>query len=174
MLPVTGGPPKGTQPEYLHEPYASTRKRAPTRPLILLPHTLSEVTGPVFGADDVRPEDGGPHPPAFRRSGRRSASSSAGRVLDEKRPDRAAKRLIEIWQCNAAGRLPAPERQSQCAAGPELQRRRPRAHGQGRQLPLRHHQSRAPYPWRNHQQCPGVPAHIHLSLFGRAFRDAPW
>ena len=46
-------PPKGTQPEYLHPPYASTRKRAPTRPLILLPHTLSEVTGPLFGFSDT-------------------------------------------------------------------------------------------------------------------------
>ena len=51
-------PHKGTQPEYLHPAYVSTLKRAPTRPLILLPHTLSEVTGPLFGFDDVRPEDG--------------------------------------------------------------------------------------------------------------------
>src|SRR5262245_50104207 len=47
-------PPKGTQPEYLHPPYASTRKRAPTQPLVLLPHTLSEMTGPVFGHGMVR------------------------------------------------------------------------------------------------------------------------
>ncbi|HKB84152.1 MAG TPA: protocatechuate 3,4-dioxygenase subunit beta, partial [Burkholderiales bacterium] len=33
-------PAKGTQPEYLHPPYVSTQKRAPLRPLILLPHTL--------------------------------------------------------------------------------------------------------------------------------------
>ena len=51
-------PAKGTQPEYLHPPYASTRKRAPTQPLVLLPHTLSEVTGPLFGDDHVRVEDG--------------------------------------------------------------------------------------------------------------------
>ena len=45
--------PKGTQPDYLYQPYASTQKRAPTRPLVLLPHTLSEMTGPVFGFDAV-------------------------------------------------------------------------------------------------------------------------
>src|ERR1700761_5557063 len=38
----------GTQPEYLHSPYVSSQKRAPSQPLIHLPHTLSEVTGPVF------------------------------------------------------------------------------------------------------------------------------
>ncbi|HXT37608.1 MAG TPA: protocatechuate 3,4-dioxygenase subunit beta, partial [Chloroflexota bacterium] len=50
-------PAPGTQPEYLHLPYASTAKRAPSKPLILLPHTLSEVTGPVFGHDRIGPND---------------------------------------------------------------------------------------------------------------------
>jgi protocatechuate 3,4-dioxygenase beta subunit len=30
-----------TQPDYLFPPYRSTIKRSPTRPLVLLPHTLS-------------------------------------------------------------------------------------------------------------------------------------
>ena len=38
-----------TQPEYLFPNYASTVKRAPREPLVVLPHTLSEVTAPVFG-----------------------------------------------------------------------------------------------------------------------------
>src|SRR5690242_149955 len=46
-----------TQPPYLFPRYASTVKRAPTRPLILLPHTLSEMTGPVFGYDQIAPGD---------------------------------------------------------------------------------------------------------------------
>ena len=46
-----------TQPDYLYRGYRSTVKRAPTKPLVFLPHTLSEVTGPVFGYDDVRPTD---------------------------------------------------------------------------------------------------------------------
>ena len=46
-----------TQPEYLFPKYASTVKRAPLQPLIVLPHTLSEVTAPVFGYDDVKPSD---------------------------------------------------------------------------------------------------------------------
>ena len=47
-------PPAGTQPAYLEPRYVSTRKRAPTQPLILLPHSLSEITGPVFGSDDIK------------------------------------------------------------------------------------------------------------------------
>ena len=40
----------GTQPEYLHREYVSSQKRAPAQPLVYLPHTLSEITGPVFAA----------------------------------------------------------------------------------------------------------------------------
>src|SRR5882724_9372862 len=46
-----------TQPEYLFPKYASTVKRAPTQPLVVLPHTLSEVTAPVFGYDEMKPGD---------------------------------------------------------------------------------------------------------------------
>jgi protocatechuate 3,4-dioxygenase, beta subunit len=44
-----------TQPAYLCPRYRSTLKRSPARPLVLLPHTLTEVTGPMFGYDDVKP-----------------------------------------------------------------------------------------------------------------------
>src|SRR5260370_14397690 len=47
----------GTQPEPLHPPYVSSRKRAPNKPLVYLPHTISEVTGPVF-APGVAKTDG--------------------------------------------------------------------------------------------------------------------
>src|SRR5882672_12908762 len=50
-------PIHGTQPEYLYPPYVSTQKRAPTRPLVLLSHTLSEETGPVFGYDEFGTDD---------------------------------------------------------------------------------------------------------------------
>ena len=42
-----------TQPDYLYPPYKSTVKRAPTKPLVAPPQTLSEVTGPLFGRDEV-------------------------------------------------------------------------------------------------------------------------
>ncbi|HJW64944.1 MAG TPA: protocatechuate 3,4-dioxygenase subunit beta, partial [Actinomycetes bacterium] len=37
------------QPPYLHPAYLATRLRAPDRPLVPLPHTLTEVTGPLLG-----------------------------------------------------------------------------------------------------------------------------
>src|SRR5271170_4660796 len=92
----------GTQPQYLHPPYRSTHFRAPTRQLVLLPHTLSEVTGPVFGHEAVGPLDSDltrQHDSA--PLGERIIVG--GRVVDANgRPVRD--QLIEIWQCNAAGR----------------------------------------------------------------------
>src|SRR4029453_11277070 len=44
---------EGPHPPYLYPDYRSTELRAPKRPLVLLPHTLSEVTGPVFGQESV-------------------------------------------------------------------------------------------------------------------------
>src|SRR5688500_2175256 len=42
----------------LHPPlrtdaYVSTRTRAPDRPLVPLPHSLTEITGPLFGHETV-------------------------------------------------------------------------------------------------------------------------
>ena len=158
-------PAKGTQPEYLHPPYASTRKRAPTRPLILLPHTLSEVTGPVFGEDDVRPEDSD----LTRQHARDPLGERiivSGRVLDEnERP--VPDSLVEIWQCNAAGRY----RQKNDTHDAPLD---PNFSGGGRVLTDKEGRYRfvtikpGAYPWRNHHNA-WRPAHIHLSLFGRAF-----
>src|ERR1700751_583188 len=97
-LPVFGKVIAGTQPEYLHPEYRSSMKRAPTRPLILLPHSLSEKTGPVFGQDCVCATDcdlttqhaGAP-------LGERIVVS--GRLLNEGgRPVPSA--LIEVWQAN--------------------------------------------------------------------------
>ncbi|HEU4782690.1 MAG TPA: hypothetical protein VFS83_05055 [Ktedonobacterales bacterium] len=90
------------QPPYLYPQYASTPKRAPTQPLILLPHTLSEVTGPVFGYDRIAPTDNDltSHHESEPLGERIIV---CGRVLDDyRRPVRHA--LIEVWQANAAGR----------------------------------------------------------------------
>jgi protocatechuate 3,4-dioxygenase, beta subunit len=47
-------------PPYLYPDYVATRTRAPRRPLVPLPHTLSEITGPVYGHETLvaREEDG--------------------------------------------------------------------------------------------------------------------
>ena len=40
---------------HLAPAYQSSIKRAPKKPLIIMPHTLSELTGPVYGHETVRP-----------------------------------------------------------------------------------------------------------------------
>ena len=104
MNPIAGYRPPypGTQPDHLHSPYVSSIKRSPTRPLVQIPYTLSEVTGPSFSPEIVskaahdltRQHKGEP-------LGERIVVS--GRVLDENsRP--LANTLVEIWQANSAGR----------------------------------------------------------------------
>src|SRR5260370_42236954 len=44
-------------PARLSPAYRSTQKRAPLRPLIIMRHTLSELTGPVYGHATVREND---------------------------------------------------------------------------------------------------------------------
>ena len=94
----------GTQPEYNFPPYASTLKRCPTQPLVLLPQTLSEITGPVFGTDDIKPTDSDlTRQHEGEPIGERIVVT--GRVLDENgRP--VPHTLVEVWQANAAGRYP--------------------------------------------------------------------
>ena len=145
--------------------YGSTQKRAPSKPLILLPHTLSETTGPVFGhvgvtagdSDLTRQHDGEP-------LGERIIVS--GRVLDEDgRP--VPHTLIEIWQANAGGRYvhvrdqhPAPLDPNFTGAGRALTD----AEGRYRFVTIKP----GAYPWRNHHNA-WRPAHIHFSLFGPSF-----
>src|SRR5262245_54790924 len=89
-------------PDYLYPEYKSTTRRAPSKPLIIIPQTLSEITGPVYGHSDVRPEEADlTKQHAGEPLGERIIVK--GRVLDEGgRP--VPNSLVEIWQCNAAGR----------------------------------------------------------------------
>ena len=57
QVPGYRQPDRGTQPDYLYPPYSSTVKRSPTQPLVLLPASLSEVTGPLFGSDAIMAND---------------------------------------------------------------------------------------------------------------------
>ena len=155
----------GTQPEYLYPPYKSTVKRAPTKPLVVPPQTLSEITGPLFNAGEVRPEDADlTRQHAGEPIGERMIVT--GRVLDE---DGWAipEALIEIWQANAAGRYrhavddhDAPLDPNFTGCGRVL------TDGEGR------YQFKTikpgAYPWRNHYNA-WRPAHIHLSIFGHGF-----
>ena len=155
----------GTQPDYLFPRYASTVKRAPTKPLVMLPQTLTELTGPVFGSDEVKPGDADlTRQHAGDPIGERIVVS--GRVLDENgRP--VPHTLVEIWQANSAGRYPHRVDQHDAPSDPNFTgcgRALTDGRGHYRFVSIRPGE----YPWRNHYNA-WRPAHIHFSLFGPAF-----
>lgn len=164
-IPQYRRPYWNTQPEYLCESYVSTQKRSPSKPLILLPQTLSEVTGPVFGHDDVKPGDSDlTRQHAGDPLGERIYVS--GRVLDENGKP-VPNTLIELWQANSAGRYRHKNDQHDAPLDPNFTgngRALTDAEGRYKFLTIRP----GAYPWRNHHNA-WRPAHIHFSLFGQAF-----
>jgi protocatechuate 3,4-dioxygenase, beta subunit len=99
---VVGYRRESADPPYLHPDYVATRTRAPKRPLVVLPHTLSEVTGPLYGHERVGELD---HDLTRQHEGEPLGERIIvhGRVLDgDRRP--VPNTLIELWQANAAGR----------------------------------------------------------------------
>ena len=157
-------PYPNTQPEYLFPNYASTVKRAPRHPLVVLPHTLSELTAPVFGYGDVKETD---HDLTRQHQGEPLGERIvvSGRVLDENGKPLPGV-LVEIWQANAAGRYNHRVDQHDAPLDPNFT-------GAGRFLTDEAGAYRfmtirpGEYPWRNHYNA-WRPAHIHFSLFGPA------
>jgi protocatechuate 3,4-dioxygenase, beta subunit len=155
----------GTQPDYLYPAYRATTTRAPSQPLIFLPHTRSEVTGPVFGHSDVRPTDSDL---TLQHSGEPLGERIIvrGRVVDGD-GHAVSNSLIEIWQANAAGRYAHARDNHPAPLDPNFT-------GMGRTLTDKDGFysfvtiKPGAYPWRNHDNA-WRPAHIHFSLFGPAF-----
>jgi protocatechuate 3,4-dioxygenase, beta subunit len=158
-------PAPGTQPNHLHPAYVSSIKRAPSQPLVYLPHTLSEVTGPIFEASaaDVKSCDL-THQGSAEPLGERIVVS--GRVLDEDgRP--VPHTLMELWQANAAGRYLHKIDQHDAPLDPNFigtGHAMTDTNGRYRFVTIRP----GAYPWKNHHNA-WRPAHIHFSLFGPAF-----
>jgi protocatechuate 3,4-dioxygenase beta subunit len=157
----------GPDPPYIHDDYVATRLRAPREPLVILPPSLSELTGPVYGngavspsdADLTRQHDGDP-------LGERVVVS--GRVLEsDGRP--LGGQLVEIWQANAAGRYRHEDDNHPAPLDPNFS-------GAGRCLTDDAGWYRfvtvkpGAYPWPNHPNA-WRPNHIHFSLFGRVFTE---
>ncbi len=157
--------PRGVHPALDSPGYRSTGLRHPHRPLVLLPQHLTEVTGPLLGSERVTPADAdltGGHPQ--EPQGQRIIVQ--GRVLDSDGravPDT----LVEIWQANAAGRYRHERDNWPAPLDPNFD-------GVGRALTdsTGHYSfttiKPGAYPWKNHLNA-WRPAHIHFSLFGRAF-----
>jgi protocatechuate 3,4-dioxygenase beta subunit len=153
------------QPPYLYPGYGSTVKRAPRRAPLRLPPTLSETTGPTF-----RSGWAGPDFTDLTKAGKGEPLGEriilAGRVLDEDgRP--VAGTLVELWQCNAAGRYLHPLDQHNAPLDPNFT-------GVGQVVTNDAGEWRfvtikpGAYPWRNTHNA-WRPAHIHFSVFGPAF-----
>ena len=154
-----------THPPLLSPDYKSTVLRAPARPLTELPHTLTEVTGPLLGEGRVGALD---HDLTRQHAGEPLGERIIvhGRVLDG---DGGAvpHSLVEVWQANAAGRYahdldrhPAPLDPNFTGVGRCLTD----AEGRYRIITVKP----GAYPWKNHHNA-WRPPHIHFSLFGRAF-----
>jgi protocatechuate 3,4-dioxygenase beta subunit len=154
-------------PPYLVPDYRATRLRAPLRPLVPAPASLADLSAPVFGEETV---GAGDHDLTRQHGGEPLGERIivTGRVLEsDGRPVRGA--LVEIWQANAAGRYvhvvdqhPAPLDPNFTGAGRCL------SDDEGRYEFVT--VKPGAYPWKNHPNA-WRPAHIHFSLFGRAFTD---
>ncbi len=157
--------PQGVHPPLDSPGYRSTVLRAPRQPLVLMPQRLTEITGPLLGEGRVAAADADlttQH--AGEPLGERIIVT--GRVLDsDGRP--IPDTLLEIWQANASGRYHHAVDNHSAPLDPNFT-------GVGRCLTDSEGRYRfvtikpGAYPWRNHPNA-WRPAHIHFSLFGRAF-----
>lgn len=157
----------GSHPPFISPGYKSTILRGPTKPLVPLKPSLSELTGPVFGHESLHSSDNDltknsivDGPPQGERI------VVTGRVLDEDgRPQ--PNTLLEIWQANAAGRYAHEADQHDAPLDPNFL-------GSGRCVSdengvYRFHTIKpGAYPWPNHKNA-WRPNHIHFSLFGPGF-----
>ena len=156
-------------PPGVHPPadpaYRSTVLRHPQEPLVVIPQTLSELTGPVFPYGRIGELD---HDLTTQHSGAPLGERMIleGRVLDDDgRP--VPETLVEIWQANACGRYAHTVDQHDAPLDPNFS-------GAGRTVTDREGRYRfvtivpGHYPWGN-QYNAWRPNHIHFSLFGPSF-----
>ena len=170
---MTAGPTQlsprdwSSQPPYLYPAYRSTPLRGPTRPLVPLAQSLSELCAPVYGHEDIGELD---HD--LTRNARRNGEPLGERIIvtgrvtdDAGRPVRNT--LVEIWQANAAGRYVHKADQHDAPLDPNfLGAGRCLTDGEGRYRFLT--VKPGAYPWPNHPNA-WRPNHIHFSLFGHHF-----
>lgn len=148
--------------------YKTSVLRSPTRALLSLEGTKSEIAGPVFGHNMLHELDNDLIL-NYARPGEMPIGPRIlvhGRVLDESnRPVPGA--LLEFWQANAGGRYRHKKETYLAAIDPNFG-------GVGRTITDENGYywfktiKPGPYPWPN-----GVndwrPAHIHFSVFGHGF-----
>ncbi|MEP4768647.1 MAG: protocatechuate 3,4-dioxygenase subunit beta [Roseibium sp.] len=156
------------QPPALTPNYKTSVSRSPQYSLISLETTVSEITGPVFGQNDVDPLDNDLLA-NYAKAGESPIGERIilhGRVLDENaRP--VPNTLVELWQANAGGRYRHKKDMYLAPIDPNFG-------GCGRTITDENGNysfrtvKPGAYPWRNWVNS-WRPAHIHLSIFGTAF-----
>lgn len=153
------------QPPALTREYRTSVARSPRLALVPLQNGMGECSSPVFGTDDLGPQD---HDllQNYARPGESPIGERIilyGRVLDEDaRP--VPHTLVELWQANAGGRYRHVNDTYLAPIDPNFG-------GCGRTLTDAEGRYKfttvkpGAYPWRNWSEH-WRPAHIHLSLFG--------
>jgi protocatechuate 3,4-dioxygenase beta subunit len=149
-------------PPLLWPAYKTTLLRAPSKAPVPLQLSASELTGPTFSDRPVTI-----HESDLTRDGASGERLIVHGVLRDDTGHPIPHSVIELWQANSAGRYahhadrhPAPLDPNFTGVG----RCVTDAQGHYRFLTVRP----GAYPWRNHDNA-WRPAHIHFSLFGRAF-----
>jgi protocatechuate 3,4-dioxygenase beta subunit len=148
-------------PLLVHPPYKSTALRGPQRPPLRV--KAPDATGvalhyrpPLSARDDDLTAHGSGAPLGEK-------IVVTGRVVDEDgQPVRDS--LVEVWQCNAAGRYWHKKDQHDAPLDPNFYgcgKLMTDADGRYRFVTIKP----GPYPWGNHDKA-WRPAHIHFSLFG--------
>lgn len=155
-------------PPALTPNYKTSVTRSPRLALISLQNSISEITGPVFGHNDIDPIDNDLLK-NYAQAGESPIGERIilhGRVLDQNSKP-VANTLVEIWQANAGGRYRHKKDTYLAPIDPNFG-------GCGRTLTdengYYYFRTVKPgaYPWRNHINS-WRPAHIHLSIFGSGF-----
>ena len=134
-------------------------------------HTLSELTGPVYGHETVREND---HDLTIQHKAEPLGERIIvhGHVLDEDGRG-VPNALVELWQANACGRytsmwsISIRPRSIRISPAPAAPRRI--AQGYYRFVTIKP----GAYPWGNHHNA-WRPAHIHFSVFGHSPSFRGW
>lgn len=159
---------RGVHPTAFTPDYKTSVARSPRYSLISLQNSVSEITGPRFGHNDI---DDGDNDllTNYSKAGESPIGERIilhGRVLDENAKP-VPNTLVEIWQANAGGRYRHKKDTYLAPIDPNFG-------GCGRALTDENGYfffrtvKPGAYPWRNMVNN-WRPAHIHVSVFGSGF-----